>query len=128
MNYLALNQNILFKPLRFGERPVEANQKESIQGLNNLSIYINGKHDISEYIDSSFELIELENIGYLTHPYAMFGIPDISGDLTNDFGISEKYFVIIVRSKLDEGAYGDSEQASDLLALIKKIRCIRSLS
>ena len=67
MNYLALNQNILFKPLRFGEGPVEGNQKEPIQGLNDLPIYINGKHDISEYVDSSFELIELVNIGHLNH-------------------------------------------------------------
>ena len=29
-------------------------------------------------------------------------------------------YVVIVRLKLDEGAYGDSEQASDLLALVKK--------
>ena len=121
MNYMALNQNILFKPLRFGEGPVEGDQKEPIQSLNDLPVYLNGKHDVSKYVDSSFELTELLNIGHLNHPYAMNGMPDTSGDLTYDFGSTEKYFVVIVRLKLDEGAYGKSEQASDLLALVKKI-------
>ena len=121
MNYIALNQNILFKPLRFGEGPVEGGQEEPIQSLNDLPVYLNGKHDVSEYVDSDFKLTELVNIGHLSHPHAMNGMPDASGDLTYDFGSTEKYFVVIVRLKLDEGAYGESEEASDLLALVKRI-------
>lgn len=128
MNYLALNQNILFKPLRFGAGPMEGDEIDPIKGLDGLDIYINGKHNISEIISEEFELKELLSIGKLTHPHAMFGMPDICGELTYDLGITDEYFAVIVRLKLDEGANGESEPASELLSLIKRTDVPESLN
>ena len=127
MNYLALNQNILFKQLRFFEGPEEGTQLEPIQGFNNLSIYLNGKHNISEFIDEDFEITNGICVGHLTHPYAMDGMPGQSGVLAYDFCESEEYHLIIVRLKLDEGTNGKSEPASDFLSIVKKSEVPASL-
>ena len=120
MNYLALNQNILFKPLRFFEGPEEGTQLEPIQGLNNLPIYLNGKHNISEFIDEDFKISKGICMGHLTHPHAMDGMPGQSGELTYDFCESEEYHLIIVRLKLDEATNGESKEAWDFLSIVQK--------
>ena len=53
-NYLALNQNILGKPLRIGSGPVEGSDIDPITTFEGLKIYLNGKHKLSEFTTSNF--------------------------------------------------------------------------
>ena len=59
-------------------------------------------------------------IGSMTHPHAMFGMPGSSGNLSYEFWVTEKEYIIVVRLKLDEFTNGDSEPAADILSLVKK--------
>jgi hypothetical protein len=120
LNYLALNQNILGKPLIFGSGPQEGDAIDPIISYEGLKIYLNGTYNLSEFIDEDFELTELIRFGEMIHPDAMMGMPGSSGELKYELGITDKYYVIIVRLKLDEEVNGESEEASDLLALIDK--------
>lgn len=120
LNYLALNQNIFGKPLIFGSGPQEGDATDPIVSYEGLKIYLNGTHNLSDFIDEDFQLIELIRYGDMIHPDAMMGMPGSSGELKYELGITDKYYVIIVRLKLDEEVNGESEEASDLLALIDK--------
>ena len=119
MNYLALNQNILFKPLRIGAGPVEGTQLEPIISSIDIPIYLNGKHNFSEIFSGNIHLTELSNLGQITHPNAMTGMPGQIGELTYDLGISDDYHIIIVRLKLDESTNGKSTEASEILSIVK---------
>lgn len=118
LNYLALNQNILGKTLRVGSGPVEGDEINPIKTYEGLKIYLNGKHNLSEFTASNFELDELISFGDIIHPYAM---GDHSyGKIKYELGTTEKYFCIVVRLKLDEDEFGKSDEAFDILSLIKK--------
>jgi len=118
LNFLALNQNIFGKVLKIGSGPVEGDSPEPIVSYEGLKIYLNGKHKLSDFLDSTFELEELISFGNLTHPSAM--TPNVSGELSYELGISKDFFVIIIRLKLNEESNGESEEASDILSVIKK--------
>ena len=116
MNYLALNQNILNKSLVIGSGPKEGSSEKPTTSFHGLQVYLNGTHAMPEHeeLDKGF------TIGSMTHPYAMIGMPGSSGDLSYEFWVTEKEFIIIVRLKLDEFTNGDSEPAADILALVKR--------
>ena len=56
----------------------------------------------------------------MVHPYAMNGMPGSSGELSYEFWVTEKEYIIVVRLKLDEFTNGASEPATDILALVKR--------
>jgi len=116
MNYLALNQNILNKPLIIGKGPQEGSSVTPITTFHGLRVYLNGTHAMPEHED----LDKCFTIGSMTHPHAMMGMPDCSGDLSYEFWVTEKEYIIVVRLKLDEFANGESEPAADILSLVKK--------
>jgi hypothetical protein len=116
MNYLALNQNILNKTMVFGSGPEEGKVLEPIPTFEGVQIYLNGYNVIPELGD----LIEYHTVGHMTHPHAMDGMPGCSGELQYDFAISDNEYFILVRLKLDESVNGKSEQAVDVLAVIKR--------
>lgn len=124
MNYLALNQNILNKPLVIGSGPQEGKSEIPITTFNGLQVYLNGTHALPEHS----ELLNGAAIGSMIHPYAMNGMPDTSGKLSYEFWDTENEFIILVRLKLDEFAIGDSEPAVDILALVKKDEIPESLA
>ena len=116
MNYLALNQNILNKPLVIGNGPQEGSSETPTTTFHGFQVYLNGTHAMPEHegLDKCF------TIGSMTHPHAMMGMPDCSGDLSYEFWVTEKEYIIVVRLKLDEFINGDSEPAADILSLVKK--------
>ena len=116
MNYLALNQNILNKPLVIGKGPQEGSSVTPITTFHGLRVYLNGTHAMPEHED----LDKCFTIGSMTHPHAMMGMPDCSGVLSYEFWVTEKEYIIVVRLKLDEFANGESEPAADILSLVKK--------
>ena len=116
MNYLALNQNIFNKPLVIGKGPQEGNSESPINTFNGLQVYLNGTHAMPEHE----ELDTFFTIGSMVHPYAMHGMPGTSGDLSYEFWVIEKEYIIVVRLKLDEFTNGASEPAADILAMVKR--------
>ncbi len=116
MNYLALNQNILNKPLVIGKGPQEGSSVTPITTFHGLQVYLNGMHEMPEHedLDTCF------TIGSMVHPDAMMGMPGSSGNLSYEFWITEKEYIIVVRLKLDEFTNGESEPAADILSLVKK--------
>ena len=116
MNYLALNQNILNKPLVIGKGPQEGSSEIPITTFHGLQVYLNGMHQMPEHedLDTCF------TIGSMVHPDAMMGMPGSSGNLSYEFWITEKEYIIVVRLKLDEFTNGESEPAADILSLVKK--------
>ena len=116
MNYLALNQNILNKPLIIGKGFREGESKTPITTFNGLQVYLNGIHAIPEHE----ELDKGLTIGSMTHPYAMMGMPGSSGELSYEFWVTEKEYIIVIRLKLDEFTNGESDPAADILALVKR--------
>ena len=116
MNYLALNQNILNKPMVIGKGPQEGSSEIPTTTLHGLQVYLNGTHAMPEHED----LDKCFTIGSMTHPHAMMGMPDCSGDLSYEFWVTEKEYIIVVRLELDEFANGKSEPAADILSLVKK--------
>jgi hypothetical protein len=116
MNYLALNQNILNKPIILGQGPQEGSSETPITTFHGLQVYLNGTHAMPEHED----LDKCLTIGSMTHPHAMMGMPDCSGDLSYEFWVTEKEYIVVVRLKLDEFANGESEPAADILSLVKK--------
>ena len=116
MNYLALNQNIFNKPLVIGKGPQEGNSESPINTLNGLQVYLNGTHAMPDHE----ELDKFFTIGSMVHPHAMLGMPGTSGDLSYEFWVTEKEYIIVVRLKLDEFTNGASDPAADILALVKR--------
>mgnify|MGYP001296817685 FL=1 len=116
MNYLALNQNILNKSLVIGSGPKEGSSETPTTTFHGLQVYLNGTHAMPEHeeLDNCF------TIGSMVHPYAMMGMPGSSGELSYEFWVTEKEYIIVVRLKLDEFTNGASEPAADILALVKK--------
>ena len=116
LNYLALNQNILNKVLVFGLGPKEGTSKTPITTKEGLQVYLNGRHIIPDHedLDKWFE------IGSMTHPNAMSGMPGSSGEISYEFWVTEMEYIIIVRLKLDASICGESEPAADILALVKR--------
>jgi hypothetical protein len=66
------------------------------------------------------ELDKCFTIGSLTHPDAMMGMPGSSGELSYEFWVTEKEYIIVIRLKLDEFTNGESDPAADILALVKR--------
>lgn len=66
------------------------------------------------------ELDKCFTIGSMVHPYAMSGMPGSSGELSYEFWVTEKEYIIVVRLKLDEFTNGASDPAADILALVKR--------
>ena len=116
MNYLALNQNILNKGLVIGAGPREGTSETPITTAKGLKVFLNGTHVIPEHK----ELDKGSKIGSMIHPDAMSGMPGSSGELSYEFWVTKKEYIIIVRLKLDESAYGKSEPAADILAMVKR--------
>jgi len=117
MNYLALNQNILNKPMVIGKGPQEGSSETPITTFHGLQVYLNGTHAMPEHEELDKFCF---TIGSMTHPHAMMGMPNCSGDLSYEFWVTEKEYIIVVRLKLDEFTNGESEPAADILSLVKK--------
>ena len=118
MNHLALNQNILGKTLVLGNGFNEGKKERPTRTRLGVPVYLNGKHIIPEYspLDSSNAFL----IGSFIHPNAMAGMPSCSGEVRYECWITEKEYLIVVRLKLEESAYGESEAAAELLCLTKR--------
>ena len=58
MNYLALNQNILHKPLVIGSGFKEGETKTPITTFHGLQVYLNGTHTMPEHeeLDKCFTI------------------------------------------------------------------------
>ena len=119
INYLALNQNILGKTLVFGSGPKDGTEKKPILSHEGLKIYLNGKHNLNELLDENFKLDEIFSLGDMIHPNAMMGMPGSSGVINYEFGISKDFYVVIIKLKLDEATNGKSDEAVDILSLIR---------
>lgn len=120
LNYVALYQNVMGKPLVIGSGPVEGDSKIPVISPEGLKVYLNGEHDLSDFFDDDFQLDKIFLYGELIDPNAMIGMPSTSGTIKYGLGISNKFYLIFVRLKLDEESNGESEDAEDVLAIIKK--------
>ncbi len=116
MNYLALNQNILNKTFVIGGGPQSKNECVPITTSEGIQVFLNGVHVVPENGD----IIQCYNIGTMTHPDAMIGMPGSSGDLHYEICITEKEYLILVSLKLSEFSNGKSKPAIDLLGLVQK--------
>lgn len=116
MNYLALNQNILNKTFVVGSGPQSKNENVPITTYEGIVVFLNGVHAIPDNSD----IIQCFNIGTMTHPDAMMGMPGSSGDLNYQICITEKEYLILVSLKLSEFSNGKSKAAIDLLGLVQK--------
>jgi len=116
MNYLALNQNILNKPLIIGKGFREGESKTPINTFNGLQVYLNGIHAIPEHE----ELDKGLTIGSMTHPYAMMGMPGSSGELSYEFWVTEKEYIIIIRLQLNDFGEQEVTPAAEILSLVKR--------
>ena len=59
---------------------------------------MNGTHAMPEHE----ELDKCLTIGSLTHPDAMMGMPGSSGELSYEFWVTEKEYIIVIRLQLDD--------------------------
>ena len=116
MNYLALNQNILNKPLVIGVGPQEGSSETPKTTFHGLEVYLNGAHKMPDYDKQDKGFI----IGSMTHPYAMNGMPPMSGILSYEFWTTDKEYIILVSLELEESEEEDSDPATDVLAIVKK--------
>ena len=116
MNYLALNQNILNKPLVIGKGFREGESKTPISTFNGLQVYLNGTHAVPEHD----ELDKGLTIGSMTHPYAMMGMPGSSGELSYEFWVTEKEYIIIIRLQLNDFGEQEATPAAEILSLVKR--------
>ena len=115
MNIMALNQNILMKCLVIGGGVKEGEENSPIVTPEGLQVYLNGTHRMPE----SEDLDKWFTIGSMLHPYAMGGMPGLSGDISYEFWVTKNEYIIVVRVKLDESTNGLSESAGDILTLVK---------
>ncbi len=116
MNYLALNQNILCKPLRFGMGPEDGIETEPHLTKTGFKVYLNGTHANPGHSQIENHLF----IGRMKHPHAMDGMPGCSGEIEYYLCMTETDYIAIVSLKLDEETNGPSEAATDWLAIIKR--------
>jgi len=116
LNYLAPQQNILGKPLRIGSGPQEGTETEPYTTKNGLKVWLNGKHQQPDFGEIEDHL----HIGYMKHPYAMYGMPGSSGDLHYYLCITSHEYLATVSLKLDEETNGASEEATDWIAIVKR--------
>ena len=116
MNYLALQQNILGKPLRIGSGPDEGTETEPHITKNGFKVFLNGTHSQPDFSPINEHI----HIGYMKHPHAMDGMPGCSGDLHYYLCITEHEYLVTISLKLDEETNGPSEAATDWLAIIKR--------
>jgi hypothetical protein len=116
MNYLALQQNILGKPLRFGSGTEEATETEPYITKTGFKVYLNGTHSRPNHSQIESHLL----IGYMKHPHAMEGMPGCSGELEYYLCFTEHEFIAIVSLKLDEETNGKSDAATDWVAIIRR--------
>ncbi len=116
LNFLALQQNILGKPLRIGSGPEEGTETKPHVTKNGFEVYLNGTH-----LQPDFSaIVEHFHIGYIKHPHAMFGMPGSSGDLHYYLCITEHEYLATVSLKLDEEPHGPPEEATDWIAIMKR--------
>ena len=116
LNYLALNQNILGKALRFGASPEDGIASEPHITKTGFKVYINGTHANPGHSKIENHLL----IGYMKHPHAMDGMPGCSGELEYYLCFTEHEYIAIVSLKLDEETNGKSDTATDWVAIIKR--------
>ena len=116
MNYLALNQNILCKPLRFGMGPEDGIETEPHLTKTGFKVYLNGTHANPGHSQIEDHLL----IGYMQHPHALDGMPGCSGELEYYLYFTENEYIATVSLKLDEETNGPSEAATDWVAIIKR--------
>ena len=116
MNYLALNQNILNKPLIIGKGFREGESKTPITTFHGLQVYLNGTHTMPEHE----ELDKCFTIGSLTHPDAMMGMPGSSGELSYEFWVTEKEYIIVIRLQLNDFGEQEATPAAEILSLVKR--------
>ena len=116
MNYLALNQNILNKPLVIGKGFREGERKTPITTFHGLQVYLNGTHTMPEHE----ELDKCFTIGSLTHPDAMMGMPGSSGELSYEFWVTEKEYIIVIRLQLNDFGEQEATPAAEILSLVKR--------
>jgi hypothetical protein len=116
LNYLALQQNILGKPLRIGSGPEEGTETELYITKTGFKVYLNGTHSTPNHNQIESHLL----IGYMKHPHAMEGMPGSSGELEYYLCFTEHEFIAILSLKLDEETNGKSDAATDWVAIIKR--------
>ena len=116
MNYLALNQNILGKALRFGMGPEDGIETEPHITKTGFKVYLNGTHSNPGHSQIENHLL----IGHMKHPHALDGMPGCSGELEYHLCFTENEYIAIVSLKLDEETNGPSEAATDWVAIIKR--------
>lgn len=116
MSILALNQNILNKPLVIGSGFQEGDIEAPKTTFHGLEVYLNGIHKMPDYDEQDKGFI----IGSMTHPYAMNGMPPMSGVLSYEFWTTDKEYIILVSLELVGSEEEDSDRATDVLAIVKK--------
>ncbi len=116
MNYLALQQNILGKPLRIGSGPDEGTETEPNITKNGFKVFLNGTHSQPDFSPINEHL----HVGYMKHPHAMDGMPGCSGDLHYYLCITEHEYLVTISLKLDEETNGPSEEVTDWISLMKR--------
>ncbi len=116
MNYIALNQNILGKALRFGMGPEDGIETTPHLTQAGFKVYLNGTHANPGHSQIENHLL----IGHMKHPHAMDGMPGCSGELEYYLCFTENEYIVIVSLKLDEETNGKSDAATDWLAILKR--------
>ena len=56
----------------------------------------------------------------MTHPYAMMGMPGSSGELSYEFWVTEKEYIIIIRLQLNDFGEQEVTPAAEILSLVKR--------
>jgi hypothetical protein len=116
MNYIALQQNIIGKPLRIGSGPDEGTETVPHLTKNGFNVFLNGTHSKPDFSP----IIEHLHVGYMKHPHSMDGMPGCSGDLHYYLCITEHEYLVTISLKLDEETNGPSEEVTDWISLMKR--------
>ena len=116
LNFLALQQNILGKPLLIGSGVQEGTETEPYTTKNGFKVWLNGKHPQPDFSEIQDHL----HIGFMKHPHAMFGMPGSSGDLHYYLCITAHQYLATISLKLDEETNGPSDEVTDWIALMKR--------
>ena len=76
----------------FGSGTQEGTSETPINTFEGLNVYLNGTHIMPEHE----ELDTCLAIGSMIHPDAMLGMPGSSGELSYEFWVTEKEYIIVV--------------------------------
>lgn len=114
MNWVALIQGVYHNALNLGQQQEEVIGEPVHSSEYGWPIYIKGKGAVPEIT----EIKLVYALGSIYHPALVLGMPSVGGDISYFLGEADTEMTLLIRLKLDESAYGDSDPVEDLAAVL----------